>query len=266
MNPKEHVYFTGLGLEPDQQVRISCPWHNSVDNDMVIRRSPTHISYYCFSVKCGEKGTLPVQGSPNYNAPQGAKSVSHTYYPPEGESLSLEDYRLFYDKFELTQDILQKNYVRAYNGNYLFPLYNLQGQETGYLVRSYRGTGPKVISKWKAVQEVVRPKTCPIGHSQIILVEDYISALKLSPMAEVVSLMGCNLSPKCLVALSHKYSQLVLALDPDEAGRISAAKIAGQARVLFSKITYLPLRKDVKDTPYAELTALVGEILGKQNT
>lgn len=82
---------------------------------------------------------------------------------------------------------------------------------------------------------------CDDGDDKIVLVEDYISAIKVSQIMPVMALYGCTVSLETLQALSKRFKGIILWLDSDKLD--NARKIALRAGLcgLTGQVLYTEL-------------------------
>lgn len=81
------------------------------------------------------------------------------------------------------------------------------------------------------------------GHKRVILVEDYISAIRLEEYADVWCLFGTYLDRQHIDELLETYSEITLWLDGDDAGRKGVKNITKQIEYkIKDKMNRFPLR------------------------
>ena len=118
----------------------------------------------------------------------------------------------------------------------------------GYQTK-YQWKRPKGVPKAKLYREKNVPTVHfehPLGRHTVVLVEDYLSARKLSNILPTVALLGTHLSEEAALEIRKYYTRIVLALDLDAVEK--ATKLREQWKGLFEAIDIVILQKDVKDT------------------
>lgn len=95
----------------------------------------------------------------------------------------------------------------------------------------------------------------PLGRGTVVIVEDMLSAIKLSRVIPTVCILGTHLSEECAVDLHRYYDTLILALDYDAVEK--ARKLKATWECIFD-ISITILRQDVKDIPLSHLQEVFG--------
>lgn len=83
-----------------------------------------------------------------------------------------------------------------------------------------------------------------MSNHRLVLVEDYISAIKVGQVTTVMPLFGSHLSDERLARLSRHFTNLVLWLDADKAKESLAFR--DKARSLFMYVSVVSTKKDPK--------------------
>lgn len=120
---------------------------------------------------------------------------------------------------------------------------NPEGKIIGWQGRCFGETAKtKYISHGKIHEDI-----CVLGKKEghfVVLCEDYLSAINLAELGSAVPLFGCTCHLNALQALSKRFKEVVVWLDPDKLD--NARKIALNANKLglASRVMYTP--KDPK--------------------
>ena len=146
----------------------------------------------------------------------------------------------------------------------LIPIRDLDGKSEGWVARVYpdllanpnymkfdklksidffRGDEPLGLSVTKG----------SLDYTDLVLVEDYWSALRINQHIRCISLGGTNLSERVIQHLiKHKVHNLIIVLDPD--ARVKARKMLRRHQLAFKCMAMLPLNElDPKDMTEAQL-------------
>ncbi len=91
---------------------------------------------------------------------------------------------------------------------------------------------------------------------KICVVEDVISAIRVSQYCDVIALGGTNSDNKLLVPLFLQYDEILLWLDGDEAGRKAAQKLRSKLK-LIRKTKIIRTLKDPKCTVPSEMIEIL---------
>jgi hypothetical protein len=93
----------------------------------------------------------------------------------------------------------------------------------------------------------------------IVLVEDWLSAYRISKTCSALALLGTSVPLRILGLLTTKYNRIVLWLDPDEAGKIAMKKIERKLALLVPyKIQTIESDKDPKEYSDTEIKTILG--------
>jgi len=254
----------------------SCPFCSggiSKDKSFSVTRVAEGVLYNCYRATCGESGFIP---STKMQASVGTvydtdgkknKALMKTFTPKIYKyslvPLSIEQEVFFFNKFGLTHAEIKANDIKwsPARGSYAFPVFDYRGYTIGIMDRSYTGRKPKAIMYW----EKDEPKMhFPQGgkHNKsttIFLVEDHISAIKMSRYCRCVALLGTHLTDRAAVILNYLADNIVFCFDNDATNK--AIKLAKHFSALFKGTEVLHLNKDPKDMTDKELKKLTSNKL-----
>lgn len=114
---------------------------------------------------------------------------------------------------------------------------------------------PKWITKGK-IEEIIY--TLGIKSATLVLVEDIVSAIKVSQVEQCSPLFGSVITMKRLVRLQPFYDTLIIWLDYDK--RKESIKFAEKARLLGFNVYNVVTEKDPKDYNYKDITNYLNNI------
>ena len=215
----------------------------------------------CHRLKCGYKGvrgnvedTLVPKHVVDHPTPPPRVPVLRPMPPDVTAHLRL-----------LVEDI---NQVRYSTNGVVFPLYNHNGVQWGWLERSYPwapNANPhkaNLLATSKGNLHFPRKSQFTGAKSDtptIMLVEDVPSSIKASHFIPCAALLGTNISLDMLGVLADKYKRVIIALDADALGK--SAKYVSSMAEMFHIVQFVPLTKDIKDMPLHEVANLIRGIL-----
>lgn len=185
-------------------------------------------------------------------------------------------------KFDFDFDVLPSRIVKYLKGKYFMTEQELERSDWKWMVKENRLWMPICRRDFTTIGGVARtlqtnitPKTLnyiwntnvplasyymfkdkDFGQSCIWLVEDQISAHRLSSYAEACALLGTNISDQLIVELGQHYEDVIIALDPDAVYKA----LSLQKRIsphINAKVRVL--KRDIKNMPPTEIYDLVGE-------
>lgn len=258
----QDIKLRAMSLAVEQSLPLEvCPFCNgglSEERSFSISRRQTGLLYNCFRATCGKHGLVRDDSSCLAGTPKG-KGFVPKVYTGEMKPLNRSQIRFFRDKFGLRIIELEQNEFKYSppKGNFIFPIHTMQGYRVGVVDRNYINRKPKAISYWE--------KDCPKIHfpfqkpqfSELILVEDTISAIKVARYAPAAALLGCHLSYETACFLAKQgVERIIMALDPDAIAK--ALKAQKAYRALFPKgFEVRLLEKDPKDQTNKELLSWI---------
>ena len=275
----EVISMSATGLFVGEQTRdILCPvcfGGGTKEKSFSIRREEGRILYKCWRASCGIKGVLNSLGSlVTDHHPTDLKEVfTGRRYSSMLGPLTLEGQKLFHDKFGLTLDDLHEARVSyaPQEDRYAFPVNSPSYQARGYIVRSFHNNKTK-WPKWDAFQNLsggvgnpwqgwyirIKPPY-DFSHRKVVVVEDPISALKISRHFRSCFLNGTNLDLEKLLEI-HKVAGnygMVFALDKDATAK--AIDLVRQYQFFVgNQATCVHLEKDAKYMSDDEIVAAFG--------
>lgn len=238
------------------------------ERSFVLTAFTHHAVYHCFRAKCGFTGA--VSTSANTNPPSKAMRVPRPYRGAL-EPIPAEMHQAMFAKYELSElDIAEQGIGYAKEINRIrFPMYDYRGYVFGENLRAVTSEQkPKaLINKFNDVPNLHFPLRqfidtgaqssfpCPYTADVVVLVEDQVSAIKVSKVQYCAALMGTNLSDqgvKQLMTLGIK--KVILMLDGDDAGLKASMKLQRELSAHFIvKPVLLEKGKDPKDLQLKDL-------------
>ncbi len=261
--------------------RTECPWcGGGADHERafaVTRTSEAEALYKCHRASCGRSGRFPVWGFRLRQISDNSKQVSdstseerksftprlHTCDTFElGDEWAAE----LLDLYEIGRDEANRAgwRVEVNSGNLVCQVRSPLGVVRGVEVRRSKMQVPHVSSpKTKSYRVLDEPwmgwyRTISTG--PIILVEDAISALKVSRHFQVVCLHGSHIALEMLLEaleIAGIKQSLVLALDKDATSK--ALKFIVEWRFLAPNFRAVPLEQDLKYVSDKEILARLRE-------
>lgn len=228
----------------------------------VSRDERGQLVWLCHRVSCGFKG----RDSNGGGSIQDASPKSKTKARDIPEVTSLKDIpakarELLEERYSLTPRHIEDAKLGWTNeraekeggaGRLYVPVFNWKGLRDGYILRSLTGAKPKALTfvKSGSMAWYHKPES-----TKVILVEDQLSAIRLSKYVTSVALLGTHLNPSRIhTVLSAKATDYYLWLDGD------AFNLAVQYAIKYKhliKLHVLKLNRDIKDMDEPELNVLL---------
>ena len=256
---------------------IKCPLCGQEDS-FSVKRDSGGLLYKCFRVKCGVEGYIAtkvstsvlsgVKDNPTPNKDTKKVFISNRF------SGSLEKMPRRIKNFLIAKYQINGRESKYYGFSYHrtsrrihMPVYNLWGMVTGSVLKKTPEStwgGPKTMNYWE-VDDPIRlhfPKSTTAFSSTIVVVEDILSASKLSPLIRSCALLGSSMSTTQAAFLATHFDKMVVLLDPDAID--AAAKISKKFGGMFKHgVTVRVLDQDPKDTQLDVLEKEVKAFLPK---
>lgn len=243
-----------VGTSKQNTICPFCGGGRSKDKSFSVSRIATGLLYNCFRVSCKAKGFIPDLPG---NIIERNKQPKHNTYNYDLVFLSSEQYTFFEEKYEIYAEEIEVQGIR-YNpklNTFAFPIYNSNYYQIGWLDRDYTGNRkPKSITYLeKADYPLVHYPIQELNTKYYIVVEDMLSAIKVSRHASCVALLGSNFDNNGtqIHEILKRTKDIVLALDPDAFK--SAIGFKRRYEALFNSFTCIYLYSDPKDQSETEL-------------
>ena len=259
MSEHDEILLECADQQPDVWVLHFCPFCRAEhENKLATKVTPEGIVYSCWRAKCGAKGFIrsSMDASWVHSQTSAPKFTPKPYYGLTG-CIPHEVLETLEERYELTEDILVQNLV-TYSPKYhelVLPVFDVGGQRTAVYTKKIE----KPADGRKTFLFTERPG--PYYHipsiefsDTLVVVEDPLSAMKLGAFTAAVALLGTSLNQEVALALRQRWSNLVIMLDNDATNK--AYEMAKNWGALFHT-RVVPMIKDPKDTPAAELKELL---------
>jgi len=136
-------------------------------------------------------------------------------------------YKYYLDEFTIREYSIAQDMD---DGALIFP--NIQNEQIVGYTKRYNKDGRKIYHYGEKV-----PYTASTGSSRCLVVEDYVSCIRLAKYQDVVCLWGTKINSSYLEQLLQKYAILTIWLDNDHEKEINSGQLAYEKIVLAS--TYL---------------------------
>lgn len=244
-----------------QTICPSCRGGSSKERSFNLWYSPLGLHYFCHRTSCGERGVVAANGR-NITMTGQARLFEPRKFEYATCSPTMFAANKFSEKYEITEQELIDNGVLCCpsRNSFIFPVYNLLGYEIGILERWYAWTGDaKRVLYYPQVDYPVMymPRTCALSDTMVV-VEDVLSAIKVSRIIPCCALLGTHLSRDVMLKFKEVgIKSLIFALDPDAAGK--AIKLKKEVSLWFDEVSVVLLSQDPKDMPMSELQDILEE-------
>jgi hypothetical protein len=147
----------------------------------------------------------------------------------------------------------------------IFPVYDPFGNLLMWQARCFPTPGdttkyPKYITKGfkQDVHHIMSPSD-PSPVEELVIVEDFISALKVSKLATAMPLWGSSINAKQISQLCNRFKFLIIWLDKDKIK--DAIKAQKRASQFFDEAVVIYTEKDPKDYAHQEILDILCEAL-----
>ena len=167
--------------------------------------------------------------------------------------------RMWLSQYELKRIDIEKHNIlwSEHWSRIIFPYFD----ETGLIAWQGRYVGTdKRKAKWFSqgkIHEIIH--TIQVNHRKAILVEDIVSAIKVSKFTGAIPLFGSSLSANHILRLKHIVDEVWIWLDPDMRGKSIKLMQLCNILNLYSHVIFSD--KDPKAHTYVEVQEILNEAL-----
>lgn len=271
------IAMAGAALDEGETVRdVVCPFclgGQSKEKAFALTREGNIFKYICHRASCGKKGYVDRRGSlvapdkTDESKTVPVKNEARKYY---GTFSALENnqVRLLCSKYGLTPNELSTHGVKyaPQAKRYAWPVYGPHWQLRGYMLHSLENYRPK----WDGYKYLTdepwmcwykRPGAKFIGPGDpLVVVEDQISALKVSRQYEAAALLGVELNHLKIQELLDRGRPMVWALDADAYNK--AIRTINEWRFYLNKqARVVQLSKDLKYEPDGRINSIISSAM-----
>lgn len=213
----------------------------------VTNKDGTGYVYNCFRASCGFKGYAPLVGVGTWRTSDYTKPGS-TVRPFSEPMFSLcrGEAEFLRGRVGFTEEHIAASGVRiTEHGAYAYPIMSKDRTIKGYHLRYYDGRTPKAHTHLISPTVTKSSWYTKDEDDTVFLVEDIPSAVRLSMYKSVVALLGTTLAAEDIMSLSARFSNVVIALDPDAAE--TALWVRNSLDGWFDNVDIALLNDDLKD-------------------
>lgn len=255
----DEIRLLGIALAPNETLpNCECPHclgGTAKEKSFSVTRTDDGFMYNCYRASCDMAGFVPEKpkleqvsaGKPHIK-PKKTKEIYKTFDKCTFY-LTVDQYAFFQSKFNLTVTDIQASGVKycAASMSYIFPIFNRHGLQVGVVDRAFNGRTPKALTILEGpTVKLYFPKQKEWSSTDpVVVVEDVISAIRVSKYKPCVALLGCSMSEEAATVLRKLTNRLVIALDNDATS--AALKLSKQYKWMFDDIIVQHLSKDPKD-------------------
>ena len=195
--------------------------------------------FWCFS--CGHY--VPAKGNIQVVERHFSERGTNVNSLPLNISLDIpkEPYK-WLKSYGITDEEIVNNKLMWGDGMLIFPYYGEEDELLYWQGRYFPKKTPKVLTRGYPDNYVNFRR---VGTERVCVVEDSISAIKVSRVCSSMELLGSNLSMHKALGLSMVFSHLTLWLDSDKL--LTATKFVNKYSSLFDKCDYIYTDKDPKE-------------------
>lgn len=257
---KNCIKDEALDLDVDESKVMYCPFCDNAppyQPSMSITRVDSGILYHCFRAGCGESGHLGSIPSSMMKKEKVEDFTSKPFTHPT-RNLTVEEMQFLSGKYDLTVEEIEDNEIKWMRDKkgICMPLYTRSGSKFGYCTKYWETQQYKSIlykqANYPNLHWAYAGNMDPYGWGTLVLVEDIISAIRVSRFAQGVALLGTDIDSDKALALSEASPHHVIyALDPDATGK--AAMLQREFNLFFKSSRVAALSCDPKDMDHDQL-------------
>ena len=163
-------------------------------------------------------------------------------------------------QYSLTTEEISENKLgwSARNEQLIIPYFDGEDKIILYQGRYFPTRVPKVFTMGRPDNHILYPTTGIDFDTRVVVVEDSISAIKVSRHCKATPILGASLSMHKAVGLSRTFSHLTFWLDNDKLS--SMVKFKEKYKVLFDKIDIISTALDPKDVADKDIKELLTRV------
>ena len=236
-----------------------CKGGRSGEVSFGVTRERHGVLFNCHRNSCSYRGFVATAGWSSDYQSSGERSTKHRPYTKPTVSLGEEEYEFFRERFELTPELIDYAGWRLNpeDGRVVMPVRNSNGYDIGCTARSYSPTTTKKSIAYP--DDTKRPWLCyynQVPDSTAVIVEDQVSALKLSQFLPAVALLGTGLNEQKAVDIASSFTNVFWWLDADAAE--TAYKHRENFNLMFGNfIVFSGSKTDPKDTSLVNINNIL---------
>lgn len=262
------VHTLGLGVGEESRP-MKCPFCQADhEHKFSVRRTDQGYLYSCFRAKCGESGFVRDNG--HYVARNTPKEIDEDKpYERAGyfKAATAQDRLFFYRAWGV--DITGERIYITEDDEYAFAILGPKGNRKGWHIRQPRwkltrchrlgAPGPKGMTY---MDKKGTSKLAWFNNSDnrdtLILVEDLVSAMKVSKYRPCAALLGASLTKSSVQEIRDSgVTKVVVWLDPD--AKSSGLEILTKHGLSLPNVMAISTEDDPKDTPDIVIEAILEE-------
>ena len=229
---------------------------------MSVTRVDGGLLYNCFRATCGTSGYHGSMPSSMMVRDKEAKTDTNPMLMPT-RHLTAEETVFLSGAYDLTVEEIENNEIRwlKYAKGIVMPLYTTSGAIFGYNTKYWNKDKYKSVlykqSNYPNLHWAYAHDMEASGWGKIIIVEDQLSAIRVSRFGQGVALLGTQMNEDKIVELAkYRPEEVIIALDPDATSK--AVDIQQKYALSFKKLRVAPLSSDPKDMTHKKLKKELG--------
>ena len=250
------VSVNGMDLESGKSKRVVCPACNAThEKSFMIRKTDYgQLTGYCFRVSCPISGKVIGQKGVYEFPKEQIDSFKPRFYEGDKVAAPLSLRMWLFQQYNIPLSKTRAEgvgYDRQYN-RLVFPVYDSAGNCYGHQTKKMPNSQdnyPKCVTYFERKTTKLhypRANSWAADIDTVVLVEDILSAIRVSQYVPAVALLGTHLTQSMVNELSFIWDRAIIALDPDATDK--ALKMATKFGAFFYKgITVRPMQTDPKD-------------------
>lgn len=261
----DEVYFSYSHLREGEtysgEICPACKGGSTKEGSFSVSRSGAVLLYTCHRAACGFRGRsgyAPYQGTDAGVSPR-KRTLPSVYTAPlnqEVANLLAEKYGISATASDLAGLSWSSEVSGLFRRRLCLPIWRPDLRKRGVNYRSLDGTRPKALTYLEEGEVGLSWYQRTRKKGVLVLVEDQLSAIRLSQYCDSVALLGTNFgSDKVTEVKEQGYRHLYLCLDNDATS--TAIKLGIKLRDTLPSLKIIPLNKDIKDMTEEELASFL---------
>lgn len=254
-------------LAVGETTRAQCPNCLNREASFAVTRNTEGLLYRCHRSTCDISGFTATRAAYMQDVPTGTPLK-----PYSGELLPLtsKDKLFFKTHYELSNEVIETIYANEHD-EYVLEILGPSKYVKGYNVRQPWPNSPRKGRPDKPKARVWMHSILPVqsfhstnymttefGNDTVVVVEDQLSAMKVAVAGlDTVAIIGTHMNEAKIREIAQwRPKRVLIALDADATAK--SFIMARKWGLAFEYVRVVPLERDLKDSPLADIPYILG--------
>lgn len=274
----DELKLSALSLEVGKTTNIICPSCDGGTHDDVslsLTRIAEGILYNCYRDSCALGGGFISSQTGAFTPNDNKRKKTIKKFTHSLRNLSQDELTELYSRYGIHKEKIKGNgwkRLEEYHTLYM-PILNKEGYEIGCMTKKlaqHADNRPKNVLYLtnQSAPRLHYPMQNFRKEAPLYIVEDMISATRLTSCVNSVALLGTSMCDKQVLDILSITNKVILMLDADtwEHKTPTPVKLRNKYGIFFKYFVLVYIPKDIKDMKEVEFLNLMGKLHGKEDT